>query len=190
MSSEISTLPTRLRQRLAAEVAKPEGRIRCEWVLRLIDEYGFTPDQIEINVAAGAGRNAERGSIKSRRYKDVFTTKFTDTHPPAIDLDDETIAFIVRHFQGYSLINTSATLEGADVKGTVFEKMVGGTFRGELGAYFTPREIVSFMVQLIAPTIDDVVLDPACGSGGFLIMTLKYVLERLRINRPNLLRTV
>ena len=354
MSSEISSLPIRLRQRLAAEAAKPEGRIRCEWVLRLIDEYGFTPDQIEINVASGAGRNAERGvvfadivayrdkrrkepfivvetkrpeeksgikqvesyarnlganyhlwtngsstrffrtsryidqsvevgniprwlgdrpvaikplktldlppfrdeehlrevvkvchnqifyrlghdpakafdelmkilflklfderetathydcvvlagetdastaarvrqlfakSIKSRRYKDVFTTQLTGTHPPAIDLDDETIAFIVRHFQGYSLINTSATLEGADVKGTVFEKMVGGTFRGELGAYFTPREIVSFMVQLIAPTIEDVVLDPACGSGGFLIMTLKYVLERLRINRPNL----
>ena len=96
---------------------------------------------------------------------DVFTTKFTDKHPPAIDLDDETIALLVRHFQGYSLINTSATLEGADVKGTVFEKMVGGTFRGELGAYFTPREIVSFMVQMVEPTIDDVILDPACGSG-------------------------
>ena len=73
-------------------------------------------------------------SIKSWRYKDVFSTKFTSTHPPTIDLDDETISFIVRHFQGYSMINTSATLEGVDVKGTVFEKMVGGTFRGELGA--------------------------------------------------------
>ena len=42
------------------------------------------------------------------------------------------------------------------------------------------------MVQLIAPTIDDVVLDPACGSGGFLIMTLKYALERIRADSPNL----
>ena len=125
-------------------------------------------------------------SVKGRRYKDVFTTRLTEKLPTGIDLDDETIAFIVRNFQGYSLINTSATLEGADVKGTVFEKMVGGTFRGELGAYFTPREIVSFMVQLLEPTLDDVILDPACGSGGFLIMTLKYVLEQLRTNSPNL----
>ena len=125
-------------------------------------------------------------STRSRRYRDVFTTRFTGDTPPTIDLDNETIAFIVKHFQGYSLVNTSATLEGADVKGTVFEKMVGSTFRGELGAYFTPREIVSFMVQMASPTIDDVVLDPACGSGGFLIMTLKYVLDKLRADSPNL----
>ena len=103
-----------------------------------------------------------------------------------IDLDDETIAFIVRQFQGYSLVHTSAVLEGADVKGTVFERMVGGTFRGELGAYFTPREIVSFMVQMVKPTRDDVILDPACGSGGFLIMALKYILEYIRRQNPNL----
>ena len=71
-------------------------------------------------------------------------------------------------------------------KGKNLEKMVGGTFRGELGAYFTPREIVSFMVQMVSPTNQDVVLDPACGSGGFLIMTLKYVLDDLRDGNPNL----
>ena len=124
-------------------------------------------------------------AVKSRRYKDVFRTRLPSSQMD-IDLDDDTIAFIVQQFQGYSLINTSATLEGADVKGTVFEKMVGSTFRGELGAYFTPREIVSFMVQMLSPTSRDVVLDPACGSGGFLIMTLKYVLDHLRDDNPNL----
>jgi type I restriction enzyme M protein len=113
-------------------------------------------------------------SILSRRYRDVFSTKFSETSPPTIELDDSTICFIVRQFQGYSLVNTSATLEGADIKGTVFERMVGGTFRGELGAYFTPREIVEFMVEILDPGVDDLVVDPACGSGGFLIMVIKY----------------
>ena len=38
-----------------------------------------------------------------------------------------------------------------------------------LDQYFTPREIVEFMVKCADPNIGDVILDPACGSGGFLI---------------------
>ena len=116
--------------------------------IKLYDERE-TPNFYEFMVLAGEEddetatriNNLFRLSIGSRRYQDVFTTRFTPTHPPVIDLDSETISFIVRQFQGYSLVNTSATLQGADVKGTVFEQMVGSTFRGELGAYFTPREI-------------------------------------------------
>jgi type I restriction enzyme M protein len=106
--------------------------------------------------------------------------------PPVLDLDDKTIVFIVKQFQGYSLVDTTGVLEGADVKGTVFEHMVGGTFRGELGAYFTPREIVEFMVEMLDPDTDDLVLDPSCGSGGFLIMVIKYILLKLKKNLPNL----
>nr|VFJ43587.1 MAG: type I restriction enzyme M protein [Candidatus Kentron sp. FM]VFJ44396.1 MAG: type I restriction enzyme M protein [Candidatus Kentron sp. FM]VFK06270.1 MAG: type I restriction enzyme M protein [Candidatus Kentron sp. FM] len=124
-------------------------------------------------------------SVESRRYKDVFTTQFSGGQTD-LQLDDETIRYIVSQFQGYSVITTSATLEGADVKGTVFEQMVGRTFRGELGAYFTPRELVEFMVSMLDPGIDDVILDPSCGSGGFLIMAIKYVLEKQRANLPNL----
>jgi len=42
------------------------------------------------------------------------------------------------------------------------------------------------MVKMVGPDRNDVVLDPACGSGGFLIMTLKYVLENMRQDLPNL----
>ena len=179
--------------RLGHDPAKAFDELMKILFLKLYDERE-TPKHYDCVVLTGEASEATasrvrqlfKKSIQGRRYRDVFATRLTDKHPPNIDLDDETITFIVRNFQGYSLINTSATLEGADVKGTVFEKMVGGTFRGELGAYFTPREIVSFMVQFMSPTLDDVVLDPSCGSGGFLIMTLKYVLEKLRINSPNL----
>lgn len=183
----------RIFYRLGHDPAKAFDELMKMLFLKLFDERE-TPDYYEFMVLAGESDKgiAERinalfqKSVHSRRYKDVFTTRFTEVNPPVIDLDDETIAFIVRQFQGYSLVHTSAILEGADVKGTVFEQMVGGTFRGELGAYFTPREIVEFMIRMVEPTRDDVVLDPACGSGGFLIMTLKYVLEGIRRNSPNL----
>jgi type I restriction enzyme M protein len=183
----------RIFYRLGHDPAKAFDELMKVLFLKLYDERE-TPGHYDCVVldnevdgdTAARVRELFTKSIRSRRYRDVFTTRFSSTHPPAIDLDDETLAFIVRQFQGYSLINTTATLEGADVKGTVFEKMVGSTFRGELGAYFTPREIVSFMVQLVDPSPDDVVLDPSCGSGGFLIMTLKYMLDRLRRDNPNL----
>jgi len=170
----------RIFYRLGHDPAKAFDELMKVLFLKLYDERE-TPNCYDCVTLAGEsnGDTAKRvrrlfqHAVKSRRYKDVFTTRLP-TSQTGIDLDDDTVAFIVRQFQGYSLINTSATLEGADVKGTVFEKMVGGTFRGELGAYFTPREIVSFMVQMVSPTSRDVVLDPACGSGGFLIMALKY----------------
>ncbi len=179
--------------RLGHDPAKAFDELMKVLFIKLYDERE-TPNFYEFMVLAGESDNETaarinelfRRSIGSRRYQDVFTTRFTPTHPPVIDLDSETISFIVRQFQGYSLINTSATLQGADVKGTVFERMVGSTFRGELGAYFTPREIVEFMVKMAAPDRNSVVLDPACGSGGFLIMTLKYVLENMRTTQPNL----
>ena len=179
--------------RLGHDPAKAFDELMKLLFVKLYDERE-TANHYEFMVLAGESESdtAKRindlfhKSTKSRRYKDVFTTRFTETHPPAIDLDAETISYIVRQFQGYSLVNTSATLQGADVKGTVFEKMVGSTFRGELAAYFTPREIVEFMVKVVDPDKNAVVLDPACGSGGFLIMTLKYVLEQMRQTLPNL----
>lgn len=179
--------------RLGHDPAKAFDELMKILFLKLYDERE-TPEYYEFMVLAGESEadTARRinaifqKSIHGRRYQDVFTTRFTEVNPPVIDLDDETITFIVRQFQGYSLVSTSAILEGADVKGTVFEQMVGGTFRGELGGYFTPREVVEFTIKMVDPRRDDVVLDPACGSGGFLIMTLKYVLEEIRRENPNL----
>ena len=183
----------RIFYRLGHDPAKAFDELMKVLFVKLYDERE-TPSFYEFMMLAGESEDQTavrinklfRQSIGSRRYQDVFTTRFTPNHPPVIDLDSETISFIVRQFQGYSLVNTSATLQGADVKGTVFERMVGSTFRGELGAYFTPREIVEFMVKMAAPDRSSVVLDPACGSGGFLIMTLKYVLENMRTTQPNL----
>lgn len=178
---------------LGHDPAKAFDELTKVLFVKLFDERE-TPRYYEFMIIAGEQehdtaqriRNLFQRSMNSRRYQDVFSTKFSSAHPPVVDLDDKTINFIVKQFQGYSLVDTTGVLEGADVKGTVFEQMVGGTFRGELGAYFTPREIVEFMVGMLDPGVDDIILDPSCGSGGFLIMVIKYILLNLKKALPNL----
>lgn len=60
-----------------------------------------------------------------------------------------------------------------------FESFLGTTFRGQLGQYFTPRQVVEFMVSFADPTDSDTILDTACGSGGFLLYALNYVREKI-----------
>lgn len=81
---------------------------------------------------------------------------------------------IVKELQTYNLSRTAD-----DVKGIAFEKFLGKTFRGELGQFFTPRTVVDFMVELLDPEEGEVVCDPCCGSGGFLIKSFEYVREKI-----------
>ncbi len=62
-----------------------------------------------------------------------------------------------------------------DTKGLAFEQFMDGFFKGDFGQYFTPREIIKFAVEMMQPKNDEKVLDPACGSGGFLLYALDEV---------------
>ncbi len=81
---------------------------------------------------------------------------------------------IVKELEKYNLSTTSD-----DVKGIAFEQFLGKTFRGELGQFFTPRTIVDFMVEVLDPQEGEIICDPCCGSGGFLIKTFEYVREKI-----------
>ena len=62
-----------------------------------------------------------------------------------------------------------------DSKGRAFESFMGSFFRGEFGQYFTPRPVVDFIVDVLPIGNRDLVLDPACGSSGFLLHTLNKI---------------
>ncbi len=70
-----------------------------------------------------------------------------------------------------------------DIKGRAFEEFLPSQLRGKgLGQFFTPRKIVDFMVELADVDINDIIIDFACGSGGFLIKSfakMKEILNRL-----------
>ncbi len=56
-------LTDRLSKKLNAEWSQPEGKVRAQWVAKLINEYGYSQEQLALNVAAGAGRDAEKSTI-------------------------------------------------------------------------------------------------------------------------------
>lgn len=91
-----------------------------------------------------------------------------------IKLSDKVIFEIVKILQGISLRSTDL-----DIKGRAFEKFLGKVFRGEYGQYFTSRNVVKFMVDVLDPDEDDIIIDPACGSGGFLLYSLTHVIEKI-----------
>ena len=93
---------------------------------------------------------------------DVFTED--------IRVDESRLFSVVNHLQGINLNQTDL-----DVKGVAFERFLGNFFKGEIGQFFTPRELVEFMVKMVTPHHEERVLDPACGSGGFLLHALDYI---------------
>ncbi len=91
-----------------------------------------------------------------------------------INLRANTIKSIIGKLEKYNLSGTST-----DIKGIAFEKFLGKTFRGEIGQFFTPRLIVEFMIQMVLPKENDIICDPASGSGGFLIRFFEIVREQI-----------
>ena len=62
-----------------------------------------------------------------------------------------------------------------DAVGEAFEVFVGPALRGSEGQFFTPRNVVKMVVDMLDPQPGEMIIDPTCGSGGFLIRTLEAV---------------
>ena len=112
---------------------------------------------------------AELASRINRLYEDE-KRKEPDVFTESINIDAPILAQCVEHLEGMSLDKTEL-----DTKGVAFEEFMGGFFKGDFGQYFTPRELIAFAVEMLEPSRNDLVLDPACGSGGFLLHALDYV---------------
>ena len=107
--------------------------------------------------------------VKAEVYGDVFTPE------DRIQLDPSSIAYVVGELQTYCLMEADR-----DAIGDAFEVFIGPALRGAEGQFFTPRNVVEMIVRMIDPQPADKVLDPACGSGGFLITALIHVWQHLR----------
>lgn len=97
-----------------------------------------------------------------------------------IRLTPEKIRTVVGYLEGVNLSETDL-----DSKGRAFETFMGSFFRGNFGQYFTPREIVKFIVDVLPIKNDSKVLDTSCGSGGFLLYALNKVRDKATEYYPN-----
>lgn len=89
-------------------------------------------------------------------------------------------AALVKSFQ--LIENYSLTQSKADVKGRAFQKVLGKAIRSGMGQYFTPGCVCEFIVGVIKPKAHDLILDPFCGSGHFLSLSLACVAQEVKSN--------
>ena len=97
-----------------------------------------------------------------------------------IRLTPEKIRTVVGYLESVNLGETDL-----DSKGRAFETFMGSFFRGNFGQYFTPREIVNFIVDVLPIEHNSKVLDTSCGSGGFLLYALNKVRNQAKEIYPN-----
>lgn len=117
----------------------------------------------------------------ARRIKDLFeelkaSQVFKDVFDGSeqITLSDRGLAFVASELAKYSFLDATV-----DVKGTAYETIVSNTLKQEAGQFFTPRNIIKCMVEMLDPDQHTRILDPACGSGGFLVTALDYVRRKI-----------
>ena len=113
--------------------------------------------------------------IFDRVKKEKKNAKIFDSND-TIKLNPRTLSYIVSEIQKYSLLNTRI-----DIKGKAYEEIVGANLRGDRGEFFTPRNVMAMVVEMINPTIDEKVLDSSCGTGGFLVTAMTYAMKQLKI---------
>ncbi|MFJ3807900.1 N-6 DNA methylase [Streptomyces sp. NPDC090073] len=69
-----------------------------------------------------------------------------------------------------------------DIKGDAYEQLLANSaedIKSGAGQYFTPRALIEVMVDCTRPSIDDTVMDPACGTGGFLLKAFEYMTSNM-----------
>ena len=109
-----------------------------------------------------------------RTTKEFFKDDRLFDDKDEINIRENSFIQILEKLETFNLSDTQD-----DVKGIAFEEFLGTTFRGELGQFFTPRTIVDFMTEILDPQEGEVIYDPTCGSGGFLIKAFEYVREKI-----------
>ena len=124
------------------------------------------PYQFQIKTHEPSSKLAERINALYNEQKVKDPEVFTES----IKVDDRVLRTVVSHLEAINLNKTDL-----DVKGVAFEQFMDGFFKGDFGQYFTPRPIIEFCVKMMKPQQDWDVLDPSCGSGGFLLHALDYM---------------
>ncbi|MEW5773210.1 MAG: N-6 DNA methylase [Thermodesulfobacteriota bacterium] len=136
----------------------------------------------EVEFYAGANeRSGINGPLKVKARIDKLFSAVRDDYPTifpaneAIGLNPPVLAYLVGQLQMYSLLESDV-----DVKGHAYEEIVGANLRGDRGEFFTPRNVCNMAVAMLDPEENQLILDPACGTGGFLIAAMNCVIEKIR----------
>ncbi len=144
-----------------------------------IEDERNIPAPLEFYTTSEERSNPDGQLTVRKRISKIFE-KVKKKHGKIFDGNDEiklsprSLAYIVSEIQKYSLLNTNI-----DIKGKAYEEIVGANLRGDRGEFFTPRNVMKMVVAMINPALDEKVLDSSCGTGGFLVTAMSYVIMKL-----------
>ena len=144
-----------------------------------IEDEKNIPYDLEFYATSEERSNPDGQLTVKKRISKIFEN-VKDTYGKIFDSNDEiklsprSLAYIVSELQKYSLLNTNI-----DIKGKAYEEIVGANLRGDRGEFFTPRNVMNMVVEMINPKVDERVLDSSCGTGGFLVTAMTHAIKEL-----------
>ena len=110
-------------------------------------------------------------------FRDIFKGAFLPYRDP------ETLNLFLKEINGFAY-------DHSERLGDAFEYLLSVlSSQGDAGQFRTPRHVIDFMVEIVNPAKEDTVLDPACGTAGFLISSYKHILHQNTKSRPGDLLT-
>jgi len=138
---------------------------------KIYDER-FTKKNEDVSFRVGVEEDTK---IVKKRIIEIFEkvkTKYSEVIEVAdsITLDAESIKYVVGELQNFCLIESER-----DIIADAFETFIGYSLKGAQGQFFTPRNVIKLMVEIINPQPNELLIDPACGTGGFLVESLRHI---------------
>ena len=129
-------------------------------------QFGITASEYNLVLTSASNPFEERINRLFKAVREQSGNLFSDT---TLRLKPLTLAYVIGRLQHIDLTNTPG-----DVKGEAFQAFVYRHQRGDRGEFFTPYPIVRLAVEMMAPRPGEKLIDPACGSGGFLIQAIFF----------------
>lgn len=142
---------------------------------KIYDEK-FTRQDDMVSFRAGIGESKKEVSKRIKTIFENVKTVYKDVidKTDEIMLDDDSIVYVVGELQNYCLMDAQR-----DVIADAFEVFIGHALKGGMGQFFTPRNVIKMMIEILDPKRTELLIDPACGSGGFLVESLRYIWSNL-----------
>ena len=189
------------RQILVGRIPNPQTQVE-QITTALI--YKFMDDMDQENIAVGGEAEFFSGKFKKYRWPNLISKKLSgeerlELYMRAIDdlpnnrelpdlfkdvfrgaflpyRDAETLHLFLKEIDGFKY-------DHSENLGNAFEYLLSilGS-QGDAGQFRTPRHIIDFIVEVVDPQKDDSVLDPACGTAGFLISAYKHIIKKNSLN--------
>lgn len=140
---------------------------------KIFDEKNKQENEL-VEFANRPDEDLEKFSLRISRLFELVKQTYPDIFEAdeIIEIKPYNLSYIVSKIEHHALL-----VADRDVIGDAFEELIGTTFRGGEGQFFTPRNVVQMMIDVLQPQSHERILDPTCGTGGFLAYILRELLK-------------